>query len=432
MKRFGVGLVATSFVGGLVLVQCGGIQSTSSDTNTNWLQHCELTTDCPDALECVSGVCTRFCNTGQDCDGLGGDAVCSSDMTQGASACTQACAAVSECPGAPNAWTCQKQACVPVVGSDTSEGGAGNLGGTGGTQPTGGAQPTGGGSSGGDAQTTGGDSTGGTQAAGGTSGGGAVTISGSGGDTEDLAGGRAGDPTDPSGGIGGDGGNAGGSVSGGSGGLGAAACEALSQAISTETSGAHACTAIVRLAYETRGFLGFQLLCAPYAQVDEVTAQQTAEVDTGYGLGATVMSGADPQDEYVFYEEPTDFGGVGVVSVRNGITVFGGSVVWAGTGEITYPTSWRPASELGPGCTPMVNTGPPATRGIDLSHGEGAMDQTQINAVMDQVWVTALADGMWLNQYVFDAMVLLYPRSVGAMNPATTEWIVLINFGWLE
>ena len=66
----------------------------------------------------------------------------------------------------------------------------------------------------------------------------------------------------------------------------------------------------MRLGYETRAILGFELLCAPYSQVDEATARQTAYDDTGYGLGGMAASGEDPEDEYVFYQTPGDFGGV--------------------------------------------------------------------------------------------------------------------------
>jgi hypothetical protein len=377
MKRFGVGPLAAAVVGAVVLVQCGGRQSNSSDTNTNWLRHCDRAADCSGALECVSGVCTRLCSARTDCAGFGADAVCSSALAEDAKACTLACSSVSECPGAADVWSCRAEACVPVADSDASsltEGGAGGvasvtpaMGGNGGS-----ADPAGAGQ------------------------------------------GEAGAPT------------------GGGVGPGVAECDALSQAISAETAGAHACTAVVRLAYETRAILGYELLCARYGQVDEATARQAAYDDTGYGLEGTVLSGQDPEDEYVFYESPGDFGGVGVVSVRNGITVFGGSIVWSGTGEITYPTAWRPASEIGPDCVPTVSASPPAARGIDLSGGQGEMDQTRIDAAMNEVWATALPDGMWRNQYVFDAMVLLYPRTVGIMNPATAEWIVLVNFGWLE
>jgi hypothetical protein len=34
--------------------------------------------------------------------------------------------------------------------------------------------------------------------------------------------------------------------------------------------------------------------------------------------------------------------------------------------------------------------------------------------------------------YLFDAVVLLYPRTTGAFDPATAEWIALLQGGWLE
>jgi len=31
---------------------------------------------------------------------------------------------------------------------------------------------------------------------------------------------------------------------------------------------------------------------------------------------------------------------------------------------------------------------------------------------------------------LFDTVVLLYPRSVGAFNPLTAEWIMILNARW--
>ena len=134
----------------------------------------------------------------------------------------------------------------------------------------------------------------------------------------------------------------------------------------------------------------------------------------------------------MFYESPLDFGGVGVVNARNGLSVFGGSIIWAGIGEITYPSAWRPAADIGPDCIPVVNALPPTARGIDLSAGQGSLEQSQVEAAVNRAWTTALPDGLLRGHYVFDAMVLLYARRLGAFDPAAAEWIVLINSGWLE
>ena len=55
-----------------------------------------------------------------------------------------------------------------------------------------------------------------------------------------------------------------------------------------------------------------------------------------------------------------------------------------------------------------------------------------VDAALAVVWQTALPEGLWQGGYVFDAAVLLYPRTVGAFDPATAEWVALVNSGWLE
>ncbi len=189
------------------------------------------------------------------------------------------------------------------------------------------------------------------------------------------------------------------------------------------------CTAVVRLDYQTRAVLAYQLFCGPYTTLTEKEARVTAEEDTGYGLDDLMLSPDSPSDEWVFYEPPGDFGGVGVVSARNGLSVFGGSIIWLGTGEITYPTEWRPSSELGSGCDPAG--GIPRARGYDLAAGSELSDE-EVAAAVDAVLDTAIPGAMWQGGYVFDAVVLLYPRTLGAFDPTQAEWVVLVNGGWLE
>lgn len=213
-------------------------------------------------------------------------------------------------------------------------------------------------------------------------------------------------------------------------------CEALSQAIADDLGAETPCTAVVRLSYEMSEILGFQLICGAYAEVDESAARQAAQDATGYGLRGTLL-GEDPDDEFVFYESPSDLGGVGVVHARNGAAVFGASIYWAGTGDITYPTAWRSARSIGPECSPRVGAIPPAARGVDLSPEPEPLDQEQVEAALGEALNTALPDGLLQAHGALDAVVLLYPRSVGGLGavadrwfaPATAEWIVLINTG---
>ncbi len=234
-------------------------------------------------------------------------------------------------------------------------------------------------------------------------------------------------------GAGGDGGQ-GGAGQGGSGGAGQGGgapsdCAALAQAIAAQAAGVVTCTSVVRLDYTSHAVLGYRIQCGPYAQTTEAEARAAAQTDTGFGAAGQSLAGAAPEDDYVFYESPGDFGGAAAVSARSGLTAFGGGIVWDGAGDITYPAAWDPPAGLGDKCTPAST--PPAARGFDL-RGGSALPAADVDAALAVVWQTALPDGLWAGGYVFDAMVLLYPRTVGAFDPATAEWIVLVNSGWLE
>lgn len=193
--------------------------------------------------------------------------------------------------------------------------------------------------------------------------------------------------------------------------------------------GGRACSVTVRLAYETRAVLGYQVTCGRFATLSESEARARAESDTTFGEGATLISGSTPADEFVFYEAAGDFGGSSAVSVATGLTVFGGATVWDGRGEINTPTTWRSATEIGAGCD--ASGGLATLRGWDLRSGE-ALSETDINAAASVVAGTAVPAALWRGGYVFSSIVLLYPRTVGAFDPASAEWIVVVNGGWLE
>ncbi len=193
--------------------------------------------------------------------------------------------------------------------------------------------------------------------------------------------------------------------------------------------GGDGCAVIVRLDYGTRAILGYQIQCGPYRGVDEAQARATAQADTGYGQGGTMLNPPNPEDAYVFYEAPGDFGGAAAVSAGTGLTVFGGGIVWAGAGEITFPTSWRPGADLAENCPP--SGGIPRRTGYDLRSGM-TLAPGEVDSAVDVVAQTAVPEAMWRGGYVFDAVVLLYPRTIGAFEPATAEWIVIVDGGWLE
>lgn len=291
------------------------------------------------------------------------------------------------------------------AGGAGATGGTSNTGGTSGSNNTGGTGGTGGENKAGQSGSSGQSGTSGQGGFSGSSGSsGSAGTSGSGG-TNGGTGGVAGSGGSPDN------------------------CQAIIDKISADSSGVSTCTAIVRLDYQSLEIKGYRLFCTEYGFTDEATARTTAQNDTGFGESGQLLSGTTPEDEWVFFEPPGDFGGVGVVSARSGISVFGASIVWDGLGSITYPDSFSPVSEIGPGCN-SASTQKQA-RGFSLENGN-PLTEEEITPVLDKVWSTALPDGLWKNSYLFDEMVLLYPPTVGGLNPEIAEWVVLLNSGWLE
>ena len=125
----------------------------------------------------------------------------------------------------------------------------------------------------------------------------------------------------------------------------------------------------------------------------------------------------------------TSFGGAAVVNKRSGLALFGGSIIWDGAGEITYPESWRSPVELGEDCTPYAD--PVRTTGYDLVSG-ATLAMEDADAALDAIRGTAIFEAFWNGGYLFDATVLRYPRSVGAFDPSSAEWIVIVHGGFLE
>ena len=215
-------------------------------------------------------------------------------------------------------------------------------------------------------------------------------------------------------------------------------CSAIVSDIVKQTQIIGTCTAVVRLDYASLRILGHKFICGKYAQTTtETSACDTANADvtfpSGVGLspicGGTPTYASPPTDEWLFSKPSSDFGGIAAVSARSGLTVFAGTTYWAGTGEILFPSAWD-TSDLGSGCSrPDWLDATIRVRSLDLSEGQATAQMTQAAAV---VIATAIPPAFEYWGYVFDAVVLLYPRTIGAFDPSKAEYIVLLNGGWLE
>jgi len=221
------------------------------------------------------------------------------------------------------------------------------------------------------------------------------------------------------------------------------ACEAAAESLAAKLGGAGAsCTVAVRLSASSSAVLGYALFCGSYATLDEAQARERAKTDTGFDDACSSqpsLTGSAPNDEFVFFKETSyaacaccGDGWVTSVSARNGLSVFGGSVLAAGPpiGK-GYPTTWAPASDLASGCGSSAPL--PAARGFDFASvsSQGAtLDEATIQSALSAVWSTALPNALVKKQYIFDAVVL---RHLGSgQDNGFPELIVLVNSGWLE
>jgi hypothetical protein len=187
------------------------------------------------------------------------------------------------------------------------------------------------------------------------------------------------------------------------------------------------CAGVVRFSLLERELLGFQLLCGPYQTLDEEQARDLARSDgqCGYG-GAEIISPSEPNDAYVFYVPALDEGCGAAVSSETGLTLFGGTFIWQGYGDITYPTGWRDPGELGSACAAQAV--PASARGYNLVVGED-LAADKIDAALADIADTALPDALALRGELRGAIILEYPRKLGLYEGQTAEWIVILNGG---
>lgn len=215
-------------------------------------------------------------------------------------------------------------------------------------------------------------------------------------------------------------------------------CEAATETLRSEMYAELGnCVTLVRLDYTSGTLLGWQLFCRPFSSSGgsdvstEPLARAVAIRDTGHG--GTQLS-ADSSYLRVFFESPGDFGGTAVIGTGVRQAVFGGGIVWAGRGDITYPLGFRGPGELVTNCIPPATWRDPSFGRItsyDLGSAGGALPDSTVGFVLAQVARTPVFAAAWAGGYVFETAVLLYPRTVGGLEPASAEYVVLIASGWL-
>lgn len=201
-------------------------------------------------------------------------------------------------------------------------------------------------------------------------------------------------------------------------------CRVAVEHLSEEFVPGERCISVMRLSYETLQPLGVSISCGPLGAIDEDPAREQAQADTSFGAipAAVVDAGAA---FHVFYLSPIDFGGVSVVSATTGVTLFGGGIVWAGRGDITFPGTWLPAETLVPGC----GTGPAPSGDEIVVSSEVGPNADRLREALDTAWSTSLSTAIEGHGEVHGAHAMVYPRTVGVFDPDDADWVVFFESG---
>ena len=129
----------------------------------------------------------------------------------------------------------------------------------------------------------------------------------------------------------------------------------------------------------------------------------------------------------VFYRPPGDFGDIMFSYTETGDTVFFGTIIWMGVGELTYPDNFLPSGRFG--------------RLADAVRDPVSIEYFRIDDPLDgRPEYEARADSAWANLKGLDIVldfaasdyrvgIYLYPPSVGAFDPSEAKWIVFLYRG---
>lgn len=140
-------------------------------------------------------------------------------------------------------------------------------------------------------------------------------------------------------------------------------------------------------------------------------------------------------DEYdsftidVDYNSPGDFGDITLKYQEANANIFAGTIVWAGSGEMTYPQALNAPASL---TTLTTEVDMPNIDDIELvPYGTSALSHYPDLINYDAIW-NAIDDLQLVNQYRAanpnaKVNLFLYTPSVGAGIPAEWDWYVILK-----
>ena len=182
------------------------------------------------------------------------------------------------------------------------------------------------------------------------------------------------------------------------------------------------CTLLLRFRFEELSLISWNVSCGPPTPVP--LTEEDASALTGCDDALICQQlGPGEQPLFVFYAAPLDGGDVWAVSETRGVEVFGGSIVHAGTGDVDHPARWR-REAVTSNCEP---TALGSFEYYNVYNGR-VFPQQAPAAIVETIETSALAAALDSASLAVRT-ILLYPRSVGAFDPANAEYVVVLESG---
>ena len=124
------------------------------------------------------------------------------------------------------------------------------------------------------------------------------------------------------------------------------------------------------------------------------------------------------------YQSPGDFGYMKFFHDETSELIFHGEIIWAGTGDIVYPSSWNPASSYLDGLFAPIAT-PSNERWVVLGNEESFVDFSY-----DSIWeaISHLnITSLYMEEENTQIGIYQYTPSVGIGNPEEWSWILILH-----
>ena len=124
----------------------------------------------------------------------------------------------------------------------------------------------------------------------------------------------------------------------------------------------------------------------------------------------------------VFSVDPMDFGATALVDMRDGQVLFGGTVVWAGQGEVVHPAAstheWflRPYPAIGPGYLYIIPSEWPSDEEIDYFVDDG----------LAQILATDVMESFG-NCGEYSVTAFFYLPTVGLIDPTVAQLVLVVQ-----